>query len=168
MTDWFLWQRNLSGTENKSDCRWMVTAGCLPVLFNEVRRLIFNSAKHFIPFRILAFECSQSATRLSVTLTGARAPGSDSDPSLCHTMNDTCSTLRFSLSREIKLHAKIALTWVKYCWEIELNPVFNSCVALFTCKHLYFGNTADTKLVIIHKCCIENVTLALLRQYFLF
>lgn len=41
-----------------------------------MRRFIFSSAKHFMPFRIGFFGCSQSAAALSVTLTGGGAPGS--------------------------------------------------------------------------------------------
>lgn len=34
---------------------------CLPVPFNEVRRFIFNSAKHLIPFRIWSFSLGDRA-----------------------------------------------------------------------------------------------------------
>lgn len=147
MTDWWQCLRNLPCTDNKFDCRWMVTAGCLPALFNEVRRFIFNSAKHFMPFRIwLLNALNQRRGCLSrwqaPGLVGVSSSGSDSPR--YSGMNDTCNTWRVLLSREMNTFPKMAPSnWSVADIDTQPVGVFNNCAALFTCKHLYFGNTGS-------------------------
>ncbi len=163
MTDWWQCQRNLPRTHNKFDCRWMVTAGCLPALFNEVRRFIFNSAKHFMPFRIwLLNALNQQQGCLSrwqaLGLVGVSSSGSDSPR--YSSMNDTCNTWKVLLSREMNTFPKMALLWLRCCWHTNKTQpvgVFDNCGPCSHVNIFILGTLVASEFIIIYECSIENL-----------
>lgn len=148
MTDWWQYQGNLACTDEQINCRWMVTAGCLPALFNEVSRFILNSAKTFHALQNLALHQQQACLSRwrAQRLMGLSSSGSDSPRYSC--MNDTCNTWRVFLSGEIYTFPKISLLWLKWHCEIKLNLFL---AAVWPYSHANNLGTLNSELIVIYE-----------------
>lgn len=148
MTDWWQYQGNLACTDEQINCRWMVTTGCLPALFNEVSRFILNSAKHFMPFRILL-----SISSRAVCHADGRRGSWDSHRVAVIVLATAAWTTpvtheEFSPPGEIFTFPKISLLWLKWHCEIKRNLFL---AAVWPYSHANNLGTLNCELIVIYE-----------------